>query len=61
MVITPKPLVERLYHEVWNLADEQAAAEILDPGFRFRSSLSLERFGARRFRRVCSSNPHGTG
>jgi predicted ester cyclase len=39
---TPRDLVERFYHEVWNRADERAARDILDPDFRFRASLGPE-------------------
>jgi steroid delta-isomerase-like uncharacterized protein len=39
---TPRDLVERFYHEVWNRADENAARDILDPDFRFRASLGPE-------------------
>jgi predicted ester cyclase len=50
-VIDPstRRLVERFYGEVWNKADEAVAAEILDPGLRFRSSLGLELAGLAEF------------
>jgi len=34
--MSPKRLVERFYHEVWNRADEVVAREILHPEFCFR-------------------------
>ncbi|MDP6708153.1 MAG: ester cyclase [Alphaproteobacteria bacterium] len=43
---TPRALVERFYHEVWNRADEEVAREILHEDFRFRASLGPERRGA---------------
>ena len=48
-------LVERFYGEVWNKADEAVAAEILDPGLRFRSSLGLELTGLAEFLRYMRS------
>jgi len=42
---TPRVLVERFYHEVWNKADEAVAREILHRDFRFRASLGPERRG----------------
>lgn len=45
MQVTPKSLVERFYHDVWNNADEDAAREILHSDFRFRASLGPERRG----------------
>jgi steroid delta-isomerase-like uncharacterized protein len=39
MTATPKELVERFYHQVWNRADEGAARDILDADFVFRASL----------------------
>jgi predicted ester cyclase len=42
---SPRRLVERFYHEVWNEADETAAYEILHADFRFRASLGPERVG----------------
>ena len=45
MASTPRSLVERFYHEVWNRADETAAREILHAAFRFRASLGPERVG----------------
>jgi steroid delta-isomerase-like uncharacterized protein len=45
MHVTPKSLVERFYHKVWNRADEAVAREILHPDFRFRASLGPERRG----------------
>ena len=39
MSATPKDLVERFYHQVWNRADEGAARDILDANFVFRGSL----------------------
>ena len=45
MTRSPKTLVERFYHEVWNRADETVAREILAPDFRFRGSLGPERVG----------------
>ena len=46
---SPKELVERFYHEVWNRADEAAAREILHADFRFRGSLGPERRGPEGF------------
>jgi predicted ester cyclase len=43
--MSPKRLIERFYHEVWNRADELVAREILHPEFRFRGSLGEERRG----------------
>ena len=45
MTPTPKTLVERFYHEVWNRADEDVAREILVEDFRFRGSLGPEKVG----------------
>src|SRR5260370_38915027 len=45
MTVTPRLLVERFYHEVWNKADEAVAREILHRDFRFRASLGPERRG----------------
>src|SRR5260370_20070635 len=45
MTVTPRLLVERFYHEVWNRADEAVAREILHRDFRFRASLGPERSG----------------
>lgn len=42
---SPRRLVERFYHEVWNQADEAVARQILHPQFRFRGSLGPERLG----------------
>jgi steroid delta-isomerase-like uncharacterized protein len=39
---TPRDLVERFYHAVWNKADEAEARKILKPDFRFRASLGPE-------------------
>jgi len=39
---TPRELVERFYHAVWNKADEAEARKILKPDFRFRASLGPE-------------------
>jgi len=49
MPATPKQLVERFYHEVWNQADEAVAREILATDFRFRGSLGPERLGPEGF------------
>jgi steroid delta-isomerase-like uncharacterized protein len=46
---SPKALVERFYHQVWNRADESAAREILHRDFRFRASLGPERTGPEGF------------
>ena len=46
---SPRELVERFYHEVWNRADEAAATEILHEDFRFRGSLGSESRGPERF------------
>ena len=46
---TPRHLVERFYHEVWDRADEAAAREILAPDFRFRGSLGPEKTGVAGF------------
>ncbi len=43
MPVTPKQLVERFYHEVWNKADAALAREILHADFRFRGSLGAEK------------------
>ena len=40
--VTPRELVERFYHGVWNKADEAEARRILKPNFRFRASLGPE-------------------
>jgi len=45
MAASPRELVERFYHEVWNNADERVAREILDEDFRFRGSLGPEKRG----------------
>ena len=42
---TPRRLVERFYHEVWNRADEDVAREILSEDFAFRGSLGPEKRG----------------
>ena len=42
MASTPRELVERFYHAVWNKADEAEARKILKPDFRFRASLGPE-------------------
>lgn len=46
---TPRELVERFYHEVWNRADEAVAREILHPDFAFRGSLDMEKSGPEGF------------
>src|ERR1700740_3645611 len=43
--MSPKRLIERFYHEVWNRADEVVAREILHPEFCFRGSLGDEKRG----------------
>lgn len=43
--MTPKLLVERFYHELWNKADEDVAREILHADLQFRASLGPERHG----------------
>ena len=43
--MTPTPLIERFYHEVWNRADEAVAREILASDFRFGGSLGPEKRG----------------
>lgn len=43
--MTPRQLVERFYHELWNQADETVAAQILTEDFRFRGSLGPEKRG----------------
>src|SRR5215475_9205525 len=43
--MSPKTLIERFYHEVWNRADEVVAREILHPEFCFRGSLGEEKRG----------------
>ena len=55
----PKSLVERFYSEVWNLADEKAAREILDPALSFRGSLGPSRRGVDGFIEYMRSI-HGT-
>ena len=47
--MSPKRLIERFYHEVWNRADEVVAREILHPEFCFRGSLREEKRGPDRF------------
>ena len=42
MPATPRELVERFYHQVWNRADEAEARKILSADFRFRASLGPE-------------------
>ncbi len=42
MSSTPRELVERFYHAVWNKADEAEARKILKSDFRFRASLGPE-------------------
>jgi steroid delta-isomerase-like uncharacterized protein len=42
MSATPRELVERFYHAVWNRADEAEARKILSADFRFRASLGPE-------------------
>jgi steroid delta-isomerase-like uncharacterized protein len=42
MSATPRELVERFYHVVWNRADEAEARQILSADFRFRASLGPE-------------------
>jgi len=42
MSATPRELVERFYHVVWNQADEAEARKILSADFRFRASLGPE-------------------
>jgi predicted ester cyclase len=39
---TPRDLVERFYHVVWNNSDEAEARKILSADFRFRASLGPE-------------------
>ena len=48
MVAGAIQLIERLYHEAWNRADEAVAREILHPEFRFCASLGPERLGPER-------------
>ena len=43
--MSPRQLVEAFYFEVWNLADEKRAREILADSFCFRGSLGAERTG----------------
>lgn len=49
MTTAPRSLVERFYHDLWNRADEQVAAEILAEDFRFRGSLGQEKRGREGF------------
>ena len=49
MSLSPKQLVERFYHDLWNKADEAVAREILHDDFRFRASLGPERRGPEGF------------
>lgn len=49
MPVSPRHLVERFYHEVWNRADETVAREILHAEFRFRGSLGSEKRGPEGF------------
>ena len=42
---TPKGLVERFYHDLWNKADAAVADEILAEDFLFRGSLGPEKRG----------------
>lgn len=46
---SPRRLVERFYHEVWNRADEATARAILHPDFTFRASLGPVRTGPEGF------------
>ena len=46
MAATPRELVERFYHQVWNKADEAEARKILSADFRFRASLGPELRGS---------------
>jgi steroid delta-isomerase-like uncharacterized protein len=43
--MSPRRLVERFYHEVWNRADEAVARAILHRDFDFRASLGPTRTG----------------
>jgi steroid delta-isomerase-like uncharacterized protein len=43
--MSPRRLVERFYHEVWNKADETVAHAILHRDFAFRASLGPTRTG----------------
>lgn len=45
MTMSPKILVERFYHQVWNQADEAEARRILHADFRFRASLGPDHVG----------------
>jgi predicted ester cyclase len=47
--IPPRRLVERFYHELWNLGDEAVANEILHRDLCFRGSLGRERRGPEGF------------
>jgi steroid delta-isomerase-like uncharacterized protein len=49
MRASPRRLVERFYHEVWNRADEAVAREILHAEFAFRASLGPEHHGPEGF------------
>ena len=42
---SPARLVERFYYDLWNMANEAVAWEILHPDFRFRASLGPEKIG----------------
>lgn len=49
MHTSPRALVERFYHEVWNRHDPAVAREILHEDFTFRASLGPQRRGPEGF------------
>ena len=48
-MLTPKLLINRFYHDVWNVASEAVAHEILHKDFVFRASLGPQRRGPQGF------------
>ena len=46
----PAILVHRFYDELWNVWDDAAVAEVLDPDLRFRGSLGQETSGLTEWR-----------
>ena len=44
-----RELVEVFYEDLWNRRDESRLRDILDPGFRFRGSLGIEKSGPGEF------------
>lgn len=48
-MLTPTHLIKRFYGDVWNVASEAVAREILEKNFVFRASLGPERTGPEGF------------